>query len=65
MKSCVISYDELKKVEAAAIANEDSHLISLLLMAKAQDKEIEVHLDSQSSGKYYSNRCLVTYLEIS
>ena len=48
--------------EYAAIAKEDSHLISLLIAAKAQDKAIEVHLDSGS--KYYSDRCLVSYLEM-
>jgi len=45
----------------AAIANEDTHLVSLLLMAKAQDLQIEVHLDS--TNEYYSGRCLVSYIE--
>ena len=45
----------------AAVSGEDQHLISLLLMAKAQEKEIEVHLDS--TNKYYSDRCLVSYIE--
>ena len=46
----------------AAISNEDTHLISLLLMAKAQNKEIEVFLDS--TNKYHTNRCLVNYIEL-
>ncbi len=45
-----------------AVSGEDSHLISLLLMAKAQDKEIEVHLDPTNT--YYSDRCLVSYIEL-
>ena len=48
--------------EYAAIAKEDSHLISMLIAAKAQNKAIEVQLDSNS--KYYSDRCLVSYLEM-
>ncbi len=46
----------------AAVSGDDQHLISLLLMARAQDKEIEIHLDSTS--KYYSDRCLVSYIEL-
>lgn len=45
----------------AAVSGHDQHLISLLLMAKAQDQEIEVHLDH--TNKYYSDRCLVSYIE--
>jgi|GEM_PF-6967631 len=40
----------------AAIAKEDTHLISLLLMAKAHDKTINVFLDATS--KYLHDRCL-------
>lgn len=46
----------------AAISKEDTHLISLLLMAKAQNKSVEVFLDTNS--KYFSDRCLVNYLEL-
>lgn len=46
----------------AAISNEDTHLISMLIAAKAQNKAVEVHLDS--NNKYYQDRCLVNYLEI-
>lgn len=46
----------------AAIAKEDSHLISLLLSAHAQNKPVEVFLDS--TNKYYGDRCLVSYIEI-
>ncbi len=46
----------------AAISGEDPHLISLILMAKAQDKEIEVYLDHTNT--YYLDRCLVSYIEL-
>lgn len=46
----------------AAITGSDTHLVSLLLSAQAQDKEVTVFLDSNS--KYYDDRCLVSYLEV-
>ena len=46
----------------AAISNEDSHLISLLLSAQAQGKPVEVHLDP--TKQYYSDRCLVSFLAL-
>ncbi len=44
----------------AAVAKEDSHLMSLILSAQAQNRSIEVSLDEDS--KYYQDRCLVNYL---
>jgi len=32
----------------AAIAKEDTHLLSLLLMAKAQGNEVEIHLNANN-----------------
>ena len=48
----------------AAIAPEDSHMVSLLLMAQAQDLEVIVHLNHLSDGEYYSGRCYVSYLSL-
>lgn len=46
----------------AAVSKDDTHLISLLLMAKAQDKVVTIFLDA--SAKYFGDRCLVNYIEL-
>jgi hypothetical protein len=45
-----------------AILKEDTHLISLLLMAKSQNRPVRVYLDV--NNKYYQDRCMVNYLEM-
>lgn len=46
----------------AAILKEDTHMVSLLLLAKSQDKPIEVFLDV--NNKYLQDRCAVNFLDI-
>ena len=48
----------------AAVSGNDTHMISLLLMAEAQGLEISVHLNHLDNGKYYSDRCYVSYLSL-